>query len=157
MTEMSSTFEYEQYKTTISQLFEKTQFYAVIDSTIKEAAKIEAEKDKKTFVEEIENKIRINLFNDYIHDFILYNCKIKTPEDLELITKTIQNKHSKRSQNSRGDLKVSLPMVHYEYEKLRAKIDLYLKFVKLEPEIIKPLVECFKANDASNYIDIEAC
>ena len=158
-TEVDSTFEYEQYKTTISHLFEKTQFYAVIDLTIKESAKYEAEKgaSKNVFAGQIENKIKNELFSDYIHDFILYNCKIKTQDDIELITKTIRNKYAKRYEGGEIDLKVSLPMVHYEYEKLRTKIDLYLKFVKLEPTIIKPLVNHFKTNENSNYIDIESC
>jgi hypothetical protein len=44
------------------------------------------------------------------------------------------------------------------------KIDLYLKFIKLEPSIIKPLEKLFESDDgsssssspSSNYIDIES-
>ncbi len=42
------------------------------------------------------------------------------------------------------DLKICLPVVHYENEKLHSKINLYLQFVKLERDIIKILEKKFK-------------
>ncbi len=160
--EVDARFEFEQYKTTISQLFERTEFYTVITSTIKNVAKHEADQPGNTFFnEQIENRFKDELLHDYIHDFILYNCKIKTLADLNLITKTIFNKIAKRIELNQIDLKICLPVVHYEYEKLRMKIDLYLKFIKLEPSIIKPLEKLFESSDgsssSSNYIDIESC
>jgi hypothetical protein len=112
-------------------LFERTEFNTVIKSTKKNVAEHEADQNgNKLFNEEIENRFKDDLLHDYIHDFILYNCTIKTLDDLNLITKKILNRIAKRIELNHIDLKICLSVVQYKYEKLRMKIDLYLKIYK---------------------------
>ena len=141
----ASGLQFEQYKLSIPQLFERTEILKIIDE--------ETSKETTTTTSGGHKSIRKQFIDEYINDFILFNCKLSSDKDLSIISRALHQLFDNYKIEP-TDLKLSLPMVHYEYEQIRERIELYLKFVQLQPSITDKLE---KAKDSNRYIDIEAC
>jgi hypothetical protein len=130
--------DYNEYVVTIPSLFELTDIYKLI-STIFEAYSLD-KLSKESF------------FELYINDFILINCEIKSYEDLGFIKSAIKNLFSKL-EIDQNNLKLSLPLVHFEFQKIRLSITDYLKFSAFEPSLNDDM------HSMNNYadIDIDSC
>ena len=99
-----------QFLKTIPELFESTLVYKTI---------IGVASDER-------------FFDIYANDFVLMSCEIKSPLDLTFIKENLVQM-VKKSQF--GQLKAALPLLHFEFEKIKPYIDAFLKFSSFEPEI----------------------
>jgi len=88
----------------------------------------------------------------YINDFVLLKCQIRTKKDLEIVNLAIKSLINS-SKIDPSDLKLSLPLVHFEFEKIRHKISSYLKFSVFEPKLTNHIRSTCNFND----IDLESC
>lgn len=129
----------QNFVKTIPDLFEKTVFYKILDFNTKTYAK------------------NINIFELYLNDFILVNCDVKLELEVRLIKKAIMSALNKTRKYGvefeEKDYKFSFPLLHFEYENLKNKIDTYLKFSNFEPDINKNLDQ----NTDFNTIDFDSC
>ncbi len=129
-----------KFLSTIPELFESTHIYKIFNSCT-----------RKHEIDEQE------ILESYINDFILVNCPaVRLPIEMRIIKMVIKNAISeKRGQkNNMSSLKFCLPLVHFLFERLNKKIDLYLQFSAINPRIND---EIEKNANSSLSIDFDAC
>ena len=133
----------EGYLKTIPGFFENTPIYRVFSASIKKY-----------------NLNEIEFLDNYINDFVLVNCpNVRLDAEMKIIKTLIKNsigeKRAELEQNhALSSLKVSLPLVHFIYEKLRVKIEVYSKFSLIDSKVNDELI---KNNRISTSIDLNAC
>jgi hypothetical protein len=124
---MGKSFDLNAYAMTISKLFKETNIYLLINDIISMYKNFSG----KTFdFTEI-------ILDAYIGDFLLMKCSVNTRTDLEIIKKIVKALLNQLEDKYKNDIKYSLPMVHYVFESIKDKLDIYLKFSKFEPAINK--------------------
>lgn len=131
------TLDFNDYVITVPNLFESTEIYKIIYEIFD---KFNLDKSKESFLDL------------YINDFILINCELKSFHDLLFIKNAIKTLFSKLEIDP-NNLKVSLPLVHFEFEKIRQNINDYLKFSSFEPSLNDDLRSLNNYND----IDFDSC
>ena len=62
-------------------------------------------------------------------------CPVNSRNDLKVIKTIIQSLLSKLDDKFKSDIKYSLPMVHYVFETIKEKFEIYLRFTQFEPAI----------------------
>lgn len=126
-------YDLSTYSITVSSFFESNSLYIMLDQIVQQYNEKEKENNSSTaglFV--------TTLIEDYIHDFIMINCSINSTNDLSIITsllKSMFNSNDQLDQKHRRNLSYSLPIIHFLYEQVRQKLELYLKFSSFEPRI----------------------
>lgn len=126
----------EDFLEKIPALFESTNIYKLIH---------------KIFENYNLDKLSKESFWDlYINDFILLKCEIKSYQDLEFIKTAIRSLFD-NLKIDRNNLKISLPLVHFEFEKIRDNMNEYLKFSAFDPSINDDL----NLNKYRNYSEID--
>ena len=145
-----NSFDLNLYAKVISNFFEETQLYKLINQIISQSVS-----KKKEFSEEI--------LDLYIGDFLLMKCPVNSKDDLFIIKKIIKTLLCKLDEKYKIDIKYSLPMVHYVFETVKNKFDIYLRFTQFESKINES--ELFKnknyysLDSPSNclYIHLDSC
>ncbi|CAF0704523.1 unnamed protein product [Brachionus calyciflorus] len=120
---------------TIPGLFEETVFYKVFKKTI--------DSNKLTQT--------VDLFDLYLSDFVLVNCKCRLNEEVQVIKKAVKKSFSLYIEES--DIRLSFPLVHLVFESLKPRNELYLKFSSFNPMINTKLLSM---NTFEN-IDLDSC
>lgn len=126
----------EKFLKTIPDLFENSPIYQVF-ATVAENYQLNEQQ----------------LLDSYINDFILINCpKVSTEKELNTIKSIIKLMISK-VKISKNQIKFHLPLVHFFYEKISQRVDMYLKFSALNPKINND----GKIQLDENSFDLDAC
>lgn len=122
---------YNHFIRTIPSLFENTIFYKIFKNNLNDS-----------IIEEV--------FDLYLSDFVLVNCRIHNHDQILVIKKAIKQSFD---EIDKSDLKKSFPFVHLVYARLKSKIDFFIKFSTLEPKICEHLSK--KASFKN--LEIESC
>lgn len=130
--------DFDEYVVTVPNLFESTEIYKII---------------YEIFERYNLDKLSKESFLDYyINDFILINCELKSYQDLTFIKNAIKTLFTKLDVDP-NNLKLSLPLVHFEFEKISVNINDYLKFSSFEPSLNDDLRNLTSYTD----IDFDSC
>ena len=74
--------------------------------------------------------------SDYISDFLIKNCALNSPRDLDVIKMIVFKLFSmKRVQLKATDITHSLPIIHYLYDQIKGDIEFYLNFSAFEQKL----------------------
>jgi E3 ubiquitin-protein ligase RNF213 len=135
---LNNSFDLNAYAKVISNFFEENQLYKLINQIISQS---------------LSKKIEFNqeILELYISDFLLMKCPVNSRDDLGIIKKIVKSLLSKLDEKYKSDIKYSLPMVHYVFETIKNKFEIYLKFTQFEPKINES--DLFKN---SNYFSLES-
>jgi len=129
------------YLNTIPGQFAKTRIYLLISEVL-------SQRQQQT-----DNKTTGKMFLDlYIEDFVLFKCQVRTRNDLAIVSKAVKSLVSSAKIDP-SNLQLSLPLVHYEFEKIREKISSYLKFSVFEPKLTNHMVNTGNFSE----IDLDSC
>lgn len=85
----------------------------------------------------------------YLNDFLILNLNFNTREQLSVVKKLFR-----RMISQNNDLRSNLPMVHYNFELVRYKFELYLKFSNFSSQKIDRRMESL---DDVTCLELDAC
>ena len=138
--ESSRNFDSDNFLRTIPDLFENKPIYKAFSSIVL-----------------LHNINESDLLELYINDFVLLSCEhMKLSEEIVIIKHVLKMLiNERRSQFMHlSSLKFSLPLVHFVFEKFKAKLDVYLSFSTINPEIN---IDLEKKLNSSVTIDLDSC
>ncbi len=124
-------FSFENYSIVISQFFEENNLYKLLNQIVGTYA------NSSTNGQNSADFISL-LIDSYIHDFVLINCHVSNRNDLDLIKHLLKSMFELSNDfdmKYRQNLNYSLPIIHYLFDKIKPKLELYLKFSVFEPEV----------------------
>lgn len=121
----SGQFDLGAYARTISRFFEENSLYLLLDEIVK-------------YFNEISGfNFSLTLKDYYINDFLLINCKISSRDSLELLKNIFKFFLNNLDTGYLENLKFSLPMTHYVFDKynIKNRFEIFLKFSAFESRI----------------------
>ncbi len=134
LTKTGKIFNLNTYSIVVSKFFEENNLYKLMNEIVVNSTS----KNTSDFVS--------MLITSYIHDFVLINCHVNNSNDLALIEHLIcsmfESNSFKIDMKYKQNLQYSLPIIHYLFDQIEFKIDLYLKFSSFDSDIFK--TETFK-------------
>lgn len=79
------------------------------------------------------------ILNAYIHDFILINSKAYFRQEIDQAVRLFKHEldNSIADPGYLSDSKLSLPLVHYVFDKCKVKIETLLSFSQFDPRILE--------------------
>lgn len=129
----------KQYVKTIPVLLKKTSIYILISEVFKE------------YEMELKNS-GIDFFDLYLNDFLLIKSDVKTIKD-QLFIKSALKSILNEINVDLNDLKLALPLVHFEYERINQKLSTYLSLSAFEPKLIDNMNSKLDFKE----IDLDSC